>query len=282
LAIPPAFGDVWIAPHRDNYLLARATDSAGRYQYRYHPVWQEYRSARKYEALPQFGRFLPRLRKQVRSILSSADVEDEDFPASVVVALLDEGGIRVGRWRHFRDSGTRGAVTLLRSDVDLGGEYLRLTFQAKGGMQRNITLDNPHLIAAIAELVESNDAGHLFEGACSLTATTINDWLDAAGMPPDCSAKTFRTWIGSVAATEALKREVATISAISEAAAKQLGNTPTIARNAYIHPAVIEAARSGWRAGRSGPTRLRVAERELMDLMERKRGEPESSPPTDA
>ncbi|HCQ58966.1 MAG TPA: DNA topoisomerase, partial [Sulfitobacter sp.] len=55
------------------------------------------------------------------------------------------------------------------------------------------------------------------------------------------SAKTFRTWAGSVAAFDvALKDDKPTIKAMAEAAAQRLHNTPTIARNSYIHPQVID------------------------------------------
>ncbi len=61
------------------------------------------------------------------------------------------------------------------------------------------------------------------------------------------SAKTFRTWGGSVAAFSAARRTIAagerpSVRAISEAAAEVLHNTPAISRSSYIHPGILSLA----------------------------------------
>jgi DNA topoisomerase-1 len=81
----------------------------------------------------------------------------------------------------------------------------------------------------------------------------VNDYLrDAAGI--EVTAKDFRTWAGTVAAYRALlgqdppvnvraaKRSV--VAAMRETA-ERLGNTPAVARQAYVHPGVIEAYANG-------------------------------------
>jgi DNA topoisomerase IB len=68
------------------------------------------------------------------------------------------------------------------------------------------------------------------------------------------SAKDFRTWRATVTAAQALRgrdrpgteRDQAHARKLaSEAAAEQLGNTPTVARNAYIDPRVFEVYADG-------------------------------------
>src|SRR5262249_52825964 len=68
------------------------------------------------------------------------------------------------------------------------------------------------------------------------------------------SAKDFRTWAGSVRAAEALARigpartEAGAKHRIAKAldeVAEQLGNTPSVCRKCYVHPAVIAAYRRG-------------------------------------
>jgi DNA topoisomerase IB len=68
------------------------------------------------------------------------------------------------------------------------------------------------------------------------------------------TAKDFRTWAGTVLAALAL-REVAAFESTAhakrnithaiESVARQLGNTPTISRKCYVHPAVIDAYLDG-------------------------------------
>jgi len=79
----------------------------------------------------------------------------------------------------------------------------------------------------------------------TLASQHINTWLcDIAG--PGMTAKTFRTWGGTLAAFDVARNTAAderlTISMMAQAAAEQLDNTPTISRKSYIHPAVLDLA----------------------------------------
>ena len=71
----------------------------------------------------------------------------------------------------------------------------------------------------------------------------------------DASAKSFRTWAGTVLAAAALGGADLTglartnarspENAAVQATSKLLGNTPSVARASYIHPAVLSAAKDG-------------------------------------
>jgi DNA topoisomerase-1 len=96
------------------------------------------------------------------------------------------------------------------------------------------------------------------------------------------TSKDFRTWGGSVfilglllqAEPAGSEREAnhAIVEAI-KGTAERLGNTPAVCRKCYIHPAVLDAFKSGRlvepparRAGRL--SRLSVEERRLLRLLE--------------
>src|SRR5205807_2602258 len=94
-----------------------------------------------------------------------------------------------------------------------------------------------------------DDAGERW----TIDAADVNAYLkDIAGN--EFTAKDFRTWAGTVLAARALqefqafdsraqaKRNV--VSAI-EAVAKRLGNTKTVCRKCYIHPALLNAYLDG-------------------------------------
>jgi DNA topoisomerase-1 len=65
-------------------------------------------------------------------------------------------------------------------------------------------------------------------------------------MGDDFSAKHFRTWSASVEAFTFLydAAEPPTLKAMIAHVAEGLGNTPAIARKAYVHPAMIAAAQA--------------------------------------
>ena len=94
---------------------------------------------------------------------------------------------------------------------------------------------------------------------------------------PGATAKTFRTWGGTLAAF-ALARSAkgtVTMKALAEAAAERLGNTPAICRGSYIHPRVLKLSALSGEERRDllaairpdGPRRLSAAERHLIGLL---------------
>ena len=88
-----------------------------------------------------------------------------------------------------------------------------------------------------------------------MTPDTVNEYLrDASGL--DATAKDFRTWHATVLAAAALAEappapEVTktarkrTVAAVMREVAEYLGNTPTLARSAYVDPRVIDAYEEG-------------------------------------
>jgi DNA topoisomerase-1 len=86
-----------------------------------------------------------------------------------------------------------------------------------------------------------------------IDSADVNEYLREV-IGQDFTAKDFRTWAGTTAAAQALKgmgdfaSDTAAKKNVAKAitdAAEQLGNTPTICRKCYVHPAVIEAYLNG-------------------------------------
>ena len=86
-----------------------------------------------------------------------------------------------------------------------------------------------------------------------MDSADVNAYLqEISGQP--FTAKDFRTWAGTVLASMALKEfetfdsEAAAkknIVAAIERVAERLGNTPSVCRKCYVHPAILEAYISG-------------------------------------
>ena len=131
-------------------------------------------------------------------------------------------------------------------------------FTGKGGQENEVAVRDPGLARAVRRCHElGGQELFAFEGPdgeiVDVTSTHVNDYLRAAtGL--DISAKVFRTWGGTVVAADHLaltgpvdqddRRRGRVLAAIDQAAAA-LGNTRTVCRASYIHPAVIEAYRDG-------------------------------------
>ena len=248
LGLPPAYRDVWICRDEHGHLQACGTDDAGRRQYRYHPEWRAFRDRLKFDQLEDFGRALPRLRRRVEADLRR-NRPDRDQAAAALVRLLDDAAFRIGSDAYARDNKTFGATTLRSRHLKMDGDTLRFDFRAKGG-KRVRTQIKDRTLARVLERVDDLRGWELFtylddaDEVRRLRSHDVNDYIaDTMGVD-GVSAKTFRTWRGSVCALDCAweaGRDL-TIKAMSERAAAVLHNTPAIARDSYIHPEVIGLA----------------------------------------
>jgi DNA topoisomerase I len=252
LAIPPAWRDVWICADPEGHLQAVGRDARGRKQYRYHPRWRAVRDAGKYMRLAQFCRALPRLRRQVDSDLR-CDCLCKDKVVALVVSLLERTQLRVGNDEYARTNDSYGATTLRARHARVRGSAVELRFRGKGGKPYRVALRDRRM-AALVRRCRELPGQRLFQyldpsgRAVPVTSTDVNLYVRAA-TGGSFTAKDFRTWAATMACATLLasrqagdsptarKREV---KKIVETVAEQLGNTATVCRNSYIHPAVID------------------------------------------
>lgn len=279
LAVPPAYEKVWICPRPDGHLQATGFDVRERKQYRYHPEWTALRARRKFDHLAKFGESLPRLRGRVSRLLNG-DAGERDFAIAAIVALLDRTAIRIGHTGAAEENGTRGATTLSRRHVQLREGEIRLRYRAKGGKLVRQTLRDKRLHGVLHALhdlpgrdlvrwVDEDGTPH------AVASEAVNEWIAETVDEAEATAKTFRTWAGTVAAFEVAFREgKPTIREMSEAAAERLANTPAIARSSYIHPDVIALSEDPLDpetlADTAAPRGLRISEARLLAYLARK------------
>jgi DNA topoisomerase-1 len=249
LAVPPAWENVWICPVPNGHLQATGLDQRGRKQYRYHPDWTEFRAGRKFDQLPGFGRLLPRIRRRLDRDLG-AEPGTQRFALAALVALIDRLGIRVGNRDYLDENGSYGATTLKRRHMRLMEDRVVLRYRAKGGQRVQQTLKSPRLHRVLSE-IDDLPGADLFTWLDDarqphpLRSEQVNAYLGELSGDAAYTAKTFRTWLGTLRAFRTAAdcgEDRLTVKAMANAAAKHLGNTPTIARNSYIHPNVIALA----------------------------------------
>lgn len=283
LGIPPAWADVWICADPAGHLQATGIDVAGRKQYRYHADWNDWRSRAKFDGLAAFGLSLARFRGRVlRDLRGKAG--DLEFTLAAIAVLLDRLNLRVGTAAYTAEHRTFGATTLLRRHLNLDDGLLRLRFKAKGGRKVEHTLRDRRL-HRIFEAIDDLPGRRLFtwidpEGVVRpVSSQHVNAYVAARTGLENVSAKTFRTWAGTLAAFDVAcrGRDRLALRTLTTAAAARLHNTPAIARSAYIHPAVLDLARMD--AGQRldllrathpvGAGRLRANERRLLGFLER-------------
>ncbi len=253
LAIPPAWNDVWIAKSPNAHLQATGRDARDRKQYRYHPRWAEVRDKAKFEHVVAFGNALPGIRERV-----DADMRKHGLPREKVLAalvkLLELTLIRVGNDEYAKTNKSFGLTTMRDRHADIDGSTISFSFVGKGGIDHEIDLQDRRL-ATIVRKCQDLPGQRLFQYVDEdgeqqhIHSEDINSYVkEISGQ--DFTAKDYRTWAGTMLAAEALAEldiapdETTAKSNVVEAienVSKHLGNTPTICRKCYVHPAVIDA-----------------------------------------
>jgi len=266
LAIPPAWTDVHIAPDEGRKVQAWGRDAAGRKQYIYAASYIARRERRKWGRVLRFGLVLPRLREVTNRHLKTPPYRRERVLATVV-RLMCRAFFRVGSERYAVRNRTFGICTLAKSHLEMDGSTLRFRYTGKRRKdQRQVVADTP-LVEVVAELLEL-PGPRLFQYVDAagrirpVTAEATNQYLCEV-LGSRYTSKDIRTFGGTVRAATILsdlgpastERETKRNLAIAtRLVALELGNTPSIARKAYIHPAVLEEYR---RAGRTIATHPR-------------------------
>jgi DNA topoisomerase IB len=259
LVIPPAWRDVWVTPYPNGHLQAVGTDDAGRRQYLYHPEWRTRRDAEKFERMLAFGKALAKARELVLTDLAREGMPLERACAAAV-RLLDLGYFRIGNDVYADENGSFGLTTLERRHVRRRQQRLVFAFVGKSGVEHEIEIEDRVVVETI-EVMRRRRGGDLrllsYKDGRSWRAVLpelVNGYLrETTGL--EATAKDFRTWHATVLAAAALaetpepghtkaSRKRAVAGAMKEVSSF-LGNTPTLARSAYVDPRVVEAYEDG-------------------------------------
>ena len=257
LAMPPAYEDVHYAADERAHLQAVGRDAAGRLQYRYHPDWEKVREAGKAQRLGALVEVLPKIRRTVTQHLGASE-PNRTFVLAAITELVSGSAIRPGGEEYTKKHGSRGATTLLKSNVRVSDDMITLVFRGKSGKDIRKEFKSPRLATAI-EMLKKLPGRRLFQyrdddGTIRrVSARDVNAFLREIA---DCniSLKDFRTLCASASVLEHLARTVPAASAtgrrkqVREAvrlAAEELANTPAVCRRSYVHDAVVTAFEGG-------------------------------------
>ncbi len=259
LVIPPAWEDVWVCPQANGHIQAVGVDAAGRRQYLYHPDWRVKRDQMKFDRVAEVARKLPRVRATILEHIALDGMPAERAIATAV-RLLDLGYFRIGSDAYADTNGSFGLTTLEKRHVRRQRDRLLFKFTGKSGIEHEIEIEDPLAVDAVETMRRRRGGGDRLLAYkdvrlwTPMDAAMVNDYLrESTGA--EITAKDFRTWHATVLAAAALaaseepgdtkaSRKRAVVGAMKEVAT-YLGNTPTIARNSYVDPRVIDLYEDG-------------------------------------
>ena len=206
---------------------------------------------------PSSSDVLWKIRERVEADITLPGLARDKVMATVVW-LLETTLIRVGSEEYAKANKSFGLTTLRRRHVAVKGSELRFEFRGKSGIQHAVAVTDRR-IARIVQRCQELRGEELFkylddEGRKQVVqAEDVNAYLqDITGR--EVTAKDFRTWAGTMLVAEALRAlgpattrreaEKNIVSAV-DLTAKRLGNTRSVCRKYYIHPALLAAYLDG-------------------------------------
>ena len=250
LAIPPSWSRVWICLDARGHIQATGRDQRQRKQYRYHPAWQQTREDSKFSHTRHFGEALSAIRARVANDLGKPGLPREKVIAGIV-RLLDLTALRIGNDEYARDNHSFGLTTLRHRHVDVSGGRVHFQFRAKSGKDADVEVAD-RKISRLVKKCQDLPGHELFRYLDDngkphrISSSEVNAYLQET-TGERFTAKDFRTWAGTVMAVRALGRALndgpaksCWMTALKEAS-RHLGNTVSVCRKHYIHPAVFEA-----------------------------------------
>ena len=177
-----------------------------------------------------------------------------------MIRLINSLYIRIGTEKSVKFYKTYGITTLQNRHLEIAKNgKLVFSFVGKHHIKHRKVIVDIELAKIMSDIKSIGKAGKLFHyldaenKSRPIKPSEINSYLKLA-TSPEFSAKDFRTWGATLlaalklaeigpAAGETSRRK--NIAKVIKKVAEQLGNTPNVCRDSYIHPVVLESYKKG-------------------------------------
>ncbi|MEM0517615.1 MULTISPECIES: DNA topoisomerase IB [Aequorivita] len=254
LIIPPAWTAVEINENKNADLLVTGRDDKDRKQYIYHPNYIEKQNSKKFDRIVDFANQLEHMRRVTGQHLRKRKLNREKVLATML-RLLETAFFRPGSETYSKENETYGLTTLRSKHLTINGDEIIFSYNGKSGQEQEKQIVDKKL-AKIVKEVDSLQGYEVFKyldennNIIDVKSDDLNAYIREV-MGDEFSAKDFRTWAGTMIAAIALdelgvvdkKDQKLLDKNIKEAVnrvSEKLGNTPSVARDSYIDPRVID------------------------------------------
>lgn len=251
LVIPPMWQEVMVCRFDDGHIQAIGRDAKNRKQYIYHSAYEKQQQEAKFRKMLDFSERLPAIRKKAYTDLEGTGWGKNKLVA-LIILLLDEYGIRIGNKEYAKQNDSYGLTTLRRKHLTIEDDELLLSFMGKSNTEQEIRIDHEELAPFIKkaaelpgyEIFRYRDAENNYH---DIDSDDVNQYISEF-MHPDFSSKDFRTWSANRIAVECYPLALEELkngtrkkfsNIVIKMVAAELGNTPSVCRSYYVHPALF-------------------------------------------
>jgi len=251
LVIPPMWSDVMVCRFDDGHIQAIGRDAKGRKQYIYHSEYERQQQEAKFRKMLDFSELLPEVRKKAHADLTVKGW-GKDKLVALIILILDEYGIRIGNKEYKKQNESYGLTTLRRKHLSIEDDELLLSFKGKSHKEQEVHIDDEKLIPFIKEAADLpgyeifryRDPKNKYH---DIDSDDVNAYI-TENLGPEYSSKDFRTWSANRLAVECYPLALEELNngsrkkfsnIVIKLVAAELGNTPSVCRNYYVHPALF-------------------------------------------
>jgi len=243
IAIPPGYRDVIYNKNPKGDILYIGIDKKGKKQYKYSQSHRDKKKAEKFARVSEMGKQFNKILNQVNDDLSNSDAETKE--RALIAKLIMVSAIRPGGDKDTgADVKAYGAITLeARHFVEKEGK-LYLDFIAKKGVHYESPINDKHVVSALKKIIANKKPDEKVFNTDYMSLLKYTKGLDGGKF----KTKDFRTLLGTKHAIGAMenvstptneKEYKKALKAVATVVAKELGNTPAVALQSYINPAVF-------------------------------------------
>jgi DNA topoisomerase-1 len=169
---------------------------------------------------------------------------------ATIVRLLELTLIRIGNEEYAKENDSYGLTTLRNKHVKVLGSTIRFRFKGKSGKYHDVEVRDRTLARIVRRCLDT-PGYELFRyirndgESVAISSSDVNDYLRGI-TKQEITARDFRTWSATVLMMMALRESTnghkptkKSLNTALKMVASTLGNTPTVCRKSYVHPAIL-------------------------------------------
>lgn len=264
LRIPPKWDYVWISKDPNTEIQVIGHDDRGKKQYLYTTEHKQQATEKKFNNLSLLVSLIPKLNEVLQQDEQLGDYE-KDKILSTITRIILITGIRAGKEFHVTRNNSYGITSLRKKHIkfDDNKKHIIFKFKGKSNVIHTHIIKDEYIynhLKKIYNLKLSNDEDDkLFlyydkqnKEVKKIDEFDLNNYLHAK-IHPDIVIKDLRTYIVNYLLVSKLLNKVTLkitkqskakqkkfIKSIIEEVADYIQHTPSICKNSYIYPPIID------------------------------------------
>jgi len=261
MKIPPAYDNVTIINNKK--ILAYGYDSKNRKQVIYNPKYIKDRADKKYDKIEDFNKYFLKIKKCIAKDIRSSGEKTKII--AMIITLILSCGFRIGNKKYEKENNSHGITTLKFSHISICGSNgsngrsrcnIAFDFIGKKGVRNKSICNNKYIYQYLSKKYENlksnsdiRDAYIFALNDTCINSVDVNNYL-ANKLGVNITTKDLRTWNANNLFTKFFNKSVDRrdcknpIKRAIELTAIQLHNTPSVCKNSYIDPKIIELAQN--------------------------------------